>query len=70
MWRLALDNVEQSQGFCVIVDLGRERYAEKPIIYIPLQVSVFYTSKYKSNWEIFFFFWHHNHIHNDQIPNH
>ena len=41
-WRLALDNVEQSQGSCVIVGLVRERYAEKPIIYIPLQVYVSY----------------------------
>ena len=41
-WRLALDNVEQSQDSCVIVGLVRERYAEKPIIYIPLRVYVSY----------------------------
>ena len=40
MWRLALDNVEQSQNSCVIVSLGREKYAKKPIIYIPRQVSI------------------------------
>ena len=28
-WRLALDSVEQSQSSCVIVGLGRERYAKK-----------------------------------------
>ena len=39
-WRLALDSVEQSQISCVIVNLGRERYAEKPTVYIPLQVSL------------------------------
>ena len=39
-WRLALDSVEQSQTSCVIVNLGWERYAKKPIIYIPLQVSL------------------------------
>ena len=42
VWRLALDNVEQSQNSCVIVGLGEERYAEKPIVYIPLQVFVSY----------------------------
>ena len=41
-WRLALDNIEQSQGSCVIIGLVRERYAEKPIIYIPLRVYVSY----------------------------
>ena len=41
-WRLALNNVEQSQGSCVIVGLVRERYADKPIIYIPLWVYVSY----------------------------
>ena len=39
-WRLALDSIEQSQTSCVIVNLGWERYAKKPIIYIPLQVSL------------------------------
>ena len=39
-WRLALDNVEQSQSSYVIIDLGQERYAEKPITYIPLQVFI------------------------------
>ena len=42
-WRLALDSVEQSQNSCVIIGLGRERYAEKPITYFPLQVSISYT---------------------------
>ena len=41
-WRLALDNVEQSQGSYVIVGLVRERYVEKSIIYIPLRVYVSY----------------------------
>ena len=40
MWRLALDIVEQSQSSCVIIGLGQERYAEKPITYILLQVSI------------------------------
>ena len=39
-WRLALDSVEQSQNSCVIIGLGQERYAEKPITYFPLQVSI------------------------------
>ena len=39
-WRLALDNVEQSQISCVIIGLGQERYAEKPIINILLCVSI------------------------------
>ena len=39
-WRLALDNVEQSQSSYVIIGLGQERYAEKPITYIPLQVFI------------------------------
>ena len=39
-WRLALDNVEQSQSSCVIIGLGQERYAEKPIINILLCVSI------------------------------
>ena len=39
-WRLALDSIEQSQSSCVIIGLGQERYAEKPIINIPLRVSV------------------------------
>ena len=41
-WRLALDSVEQSQNSYVIIGLGQERYAEKPITYIPLQVSISY----------------------------
>ena len=41
-WRLALDSVEQSQNSCVIIGLGQERYAEKPITYIPLQISISY----------------------------
>ena len=41
-WRLALDIVEQSQSSCVIIGLGQERYVEKPITYIPLQVSISY----------------------------
>ena len=44
-WKLALDSVEQSQSSCVIIDLGQERYAEKLITYIPLQVSISYKSK-------------------------
>ena len=43
MWRLALDSVEKSQSSCVIIVLGQERYAEKPITYIPLHVSISYT---------------------------
>ena len=39
-WRLALNSVEQSQSSCVIISLGQERYAEKPIINIPLRVSI------------------------------
>ena len=39
-WKLALDSVEQSQSSCVIIGLGQERYAEKPITYILLQVSI------------------------------
>ena len=39
-WKLALDSVEQSQSSCVIIDLGQERYAEKPIINIPVHVSI------------------------------
>ena len=39
-WRLTLDSVEQSQSSCVIIGLGQERYAEKPIINIPLRVSI------------------------------
>ena len=39
-WRLALDSVEQSQNSYVIISLGQERYAKKPITYIPLQVSI------------------------------
>ena len=42
-WRLALDNVEQSQSACVIIGSGQERYAEKPITYILLQISISYT---------------------------
>ena len=45
-WRLALDNVEQSQNSYVIIDLGQERYAEKPITYILLQVSISYNIKF------------------------
>ena len=41
MWRLALASVEQSQSSCVIIGLGQEMYAEKPITYIPLQVSIY-----------------------------
>ena len=41
-WRLALDSVEQSQSSCVIIGLGQEMYAEKPITYILLQVSISY----------------------------
>ena len=43
-WRLALDIVEQSQSSCVIVGLEKERYAEKPIVYIPLQ-SLYFLQK-------------------------
>ena len=43
VWRLALDSVEQSQSSCVIISLGQERYAKKPITYIPLQISISYT---------------------------
>ena len=39
-WRLTLDSVEQSQNSYVIIGLGQERYAEKPIINIPLHVSI------------------------------
>ena len=39
-WRLALDSVEQSQSSCAIIGLGQERYAAKPIINIPLHVSI------------------------------
>ena len=39
-WRLALDSIEQSQNSCVIIGLGQERYAQKPISYFPLQVSI------------------------------
>ena len=42
-WRLALDSVEQSQSSYVIIGLGQERYAKKPITYFPLQVSISYT---------------------------
>ena len=42
VWRLVLDSVEQSQSSCVIIGLGQEMYAEKPITYIPLQVSISY----------------------------
>ena len=42
-WRLALDSVEQCHSFCVIIGLGQERYAGKPITYILLQVSISYT---------------------------
>ena len=42
-WRLVLDNIEQSQSSCMIIDLGQERYAKKPITYIPLQISISYT---------------------------
>lgn len=35
-WRLALNSVEQSQTSYVIIGLSQERYAEKPITYIPL----------------------------------
>ena len=31
-WRLALDNIEQSQSSCVIIGLGQERYAARPIV--------------------------------------
>lgn len=41
---LALDNVEQSQNSRVIVGLGQERYAEKLIVYILLQVSISYNN--------------------------
>ena len=47
-WRLALDSVEQSQSSCVIIDLGQERYAEKPISYFPLQVSISYIRKIRT----------------------
>ena len=43
-WRLTLDSVEQSQRSCVIIDLGQERYVEKPIINIPLRVSISNTN--------------------------
>ena len=39
-WRLALNSVEHSQTSCVIIGLGQERYAQKPISYFPLQVSI------------------------------
>ena len=39
-WMLALDSIEQSQSSCVIVNLDQERYVEKSIIYILLQVSI------------------------------
>jgi len=32
-----LDNVEESQNFCLIIGLGQERYAKKPIVKILLQ---------------------------------
>ena len=48
-WRLALDSVEQSQSSYVIISLGQERYVEKPITYIPLQVSISYNS-FSSNF--------------------
>ena len=44
-WRLALDSIEQSQNSFVIIGLGQERYAEKPITYIPLQASISYKCK-------------------------
>ena len=40
VWRLALDSVEQSQSSCVIFGLSQEKYAEKPITYFSLQVSI------------------------------
>ena len=43
-WRLALDSVEQSQSSCVIVGLEKERYADKPIVYITLQ-SLYFLQK-------------------------
>ena len=43
VWRLALDSVEQSQSSCIIVGLDQERYAEKLIVYILLQVSISYS---------------------------
>ena len=43
-WRLTLDSVEQSQRSCVIIGLGQERYVEKPIINIPLRVSISNTN--------------------------
>ena len=46
-WRLTLDRVEQSQSSYVIIGLGQERYAEKPITYIPLQVSISYSGPTK-----------------------
>ena len=46
-WSLALDNAEQSQSCCVIVSLGQERNAEKPIVYIPLQSLCFLHKPYK-----------------------
>jgi len=45
VWGLALDNVEQSQNSCVIINLGQKRYAKKPITYIPLKVSISYIYK-------------------------
>ena len=47
VWSLALDNVEQSQSCCVIVNLGQERYAKKLIVYIPLQSLCFLHKPYK-----------------------
>ena len=43
-WRLALDNVKQSQSSYVIIGLGKERYPEKPITYFLLQVSISYIA--------------------------
>ena len=42
VWRLALDNVEQSQSSCAIIGLGQERYAERTDFIYPLQ-SLFLT---------------------------
>ena len=39
-----MDNIEQSQSSCVIIGLGQERNAKKPIVYISLQ-SLYFLHK-------------------------
>ena len=41
-----MDNIEQSQSSCVIIGLGQERNAKKPIVYISLQ-SLYFLHKLK-----------------------